>query len=308
MDKKISNEQKSNFLKKIRSKNVLKEIFFNLNKYKYLEIIKYNKYIQNKIEIGLNDYKEYLKTEIEIIPRKNRAKKPINFINVSNEKRSSYHIYFNDSTIETKRTDLTKNDDVSKIKIILDYEFKSFKGLFSDCNNCDKIIFKKINRRDIKDMSYMFNYCKSLRELNISLFNTEKVTNMSYMFYFCESLKELNLSNFNTINVTDMKYMFFGGYSLIKLNISNFNTINVKDMAYMFAYCSELKELDLSNFTTRKVKNMCWMFYACAFNNLDISNFNIKKDICMEGMFADCSDELIALIKKKYKKIKKEAF
>jgi len=242
MNKKSSNSLKNNLLKNIRSKHVLKEIFFYLNKYKYFEIIRYNKYIQNKIEIGLNDYKEYLKIEIEIIPKKNRAKKPINFINVSNEKRSSYHIYFNDSTIETKRTDLTRNDDVSKIKIILDYEFKSFKGLFSDCKNCEKIIFKKINRRDIKDMSNMFKYCNSLRELNISLFNTEKVTNMSNMFYFCESLKELDLSNFNTINVTDMSFMLYGGYSLLKLNISSFNTINVTDMRYMFSYCSELKE------------------------------------------------------------------
>jgi len=53
---------------------------------------------------------------------------------------------------------------------------------------------------------------------------------------------------------------------------------------------------------------MCWMFYACAFNNLNISNFNTKKVIDMEGMFADCSDELKAQIKKKYKKIKKEVF
>ena len=66
-----------------------------------------------------------MKAEIEIFPNKYRGKRQIKFINISNEKdESNYHIYFNDNTIEIKRTFFTSEDKVSKIKIILVYEFK----------------------------------------------------------------------------------------------------------------------------------------------------------------------------------------
>ena len=37
----------------------------------FLKIIKYNKNIQNKLNISINDYKEYNHIEIEIIPINN---------------------------------------------------------------------------------------------------------------------------------------------------------------------------------------------------------------------------------------------
>ena len=46
-------------LKKVRSKYVIKIIFENLKESKLLGIIKYNKYFQNKLEIGINHYKVY---------------------------------------------------------------------------------------------------------------------------------------------------------------------------------------------------------------------------------------------------------
>ena len=122
------NTSKNNLLKKIRSKWLLKQIFDNLENNKSLEIIKYNKNIQEKLEIGINDYKEeYLKIEIEIFPKKYRGKKQIKFINISNAvNKSHYHIFFNNNIIETKRTYFTGSDNISKIRIILDNEFKSF--------------------------------------------------------------------------------------------------------------------------------------------------------------------------------------
>ena len=49
-------EKINNFLKQIRSKYILKQIFDNLKENKLLEIIRYNKNIQKKLNKKLNDY------------------------------------------------------------------------------------------------------------------------------------------------------------------------------------------------------------------------------------------------------------
>ena len=84
---------------------------------------------------------------------------------------------------------LWKIEGIYLKKIILDYEFKSFKRLFSDGKNIEQISFKKFNRKDITDMSNMFSYCNSLTNIDLSNFNTQNVANMNCMFQFCKSLK-----------------------------------------------------------------------------------------------------------------------
>ena len=112
----------------IKSNNILKRIFKYLIKNKQLDIIKYNKKIQNKINIHINEYKEYSKIEIEIKPIENEYGK---FINIINKKEESYfHIYINDSIEEIKINCLTQFDKVTKIKIIIDYPVESFFELF----------------------------------------------------------------------------------------------------------------------------------------------------------------------------------
>ena len=39
-----------------------------MTKKKKLQIVKYNKKGQNRLDLGINDYKEYCEIEIEIIP------------------------------------------------------------------------------------------------------------------------------------------------------------------------------------------------------------------------------------------------
>ena len=95
-----------------------------------------------------------------------------------------------------------------KIKIIIDYQDKSFRELFYECKSIKSINFKKFYRNNITNMSWMFSDCSSLKELNLTNFNTNNVNDMSYMFNLCSSLKELKLTNFNTNNVKDMSYMF----------------------------------------------------------------------------------------------------
>ena len=156
---------------------------------------------------------------------------------------NNVRIYFNDNKEEIKRNYLNENENVEKLKIIIDYQIKSFEGLFENCECIEYMCFKKFYRNNIDNMGHMFSGCSSLKELDLSNFNTNNVTNMRCMFGLCSSLKKLNLSNFNTNKVTDMSCMFAGCSSLEELDISNFNTINVKKMKYMFSSCSkELKE------------------------------------------------------------------
>ena len=216
-----------------------------MSKRKSLETIRYNKNLQKRINININHYKAYSEIyssiELDIIPKKGEYGK---FINIYGEDKKFIHIYFNDNKKkEIGKTLLWKDDNVSKISIIIDYQIKSFSELFYNCECIESIKFKKFYRNNVTDMSWMFRGCSSLKELNLNNFNTNNVTNMSCMFYGCSWLKELNLNNFNINNVTDMNSMFHGCSSLKELNLNNFNTNNVTNMSDMFREC--LKELKL---------------------------------------------------------------
>ena len=261
----------------VKSNFILRMIFCYVKINRELQIIKHNKNLQNKLGINLNDIIEgsklYSSIEIEIKPVNNIYGK---FINISNEDKEYCKIYFDNSNEEIKRNYLNKNENVNIIKILINYQFKSFVDLFSGCECIKSLFFKKFYRNNITDFDSMFLGCKYLEELHLSNLITENATNMNSMFYGCSSLKELNISNFNTNNVLYMSFMFDGCSSLKELNLSNFNTDNVIDMYSMFYGCSSLKELNLSNFNTDKIID--------------------KKD-----MFNGCSDELKNKIKKKNK-------
>ena len=202
--------ESKDIFKNLKSDFFIQKVFYNLLKKKSLDIIKYNNNIKKRINISIKDYKEYSEIyssiEIEIKPVKNKYGE---FINM-NENEIYYHIYFNDNKEEIKRNYFNKNDNVSKfkiiivskIKIIIDYQVKSFHELFDSCECIEYINFKKFYRNNINNMGSMFYKCSSLKELNLSNFNTNNVTDMGFMFSGCSSLKELNLSNFNTNNVT----------------------------------------------------------------------------------------------------------
>ena len=129
-------ETSNDKLKKIKSNYFLEKLYDNILKKKTLEIVKYNKKIQNRLSINIKDYKEYSETftsiEMEIIPRKNIYGRFINIINENDE--LYYHIYFNDNINEIKnKYEIKEEDKVNKIKIIIDYQIISFEKLFYWC-------------------------------------------------------------------------------------------------------------------------------------------------------------------------------
>ena len=174
-------------IENIKSRYILSKIYDIMSKKKKLEIVKYNKKIQNRLNLCVKDYKEYSETftpiEIEIIPIKDKYGK---FININENDKLYYHIYFNDNKEEIKnKYYIEEEDKVKKIKIIIDYQIKSFEELFYWCECIESINFKKFYRNNIANMSYMFSKCYSLKELNLNNFNTNNVTNMSCMFSRC---------------------------------------------------------------------------------------------------------------------------
>ena len=139
-------------LKNIKSNYILSKVYANVNKKNTLEIVKYNKKLQNRLNLSINDYQEYYELiEIEIIPNKNKYGQ---FININENEKLYYHIYFNDNKEEIKNKYYIKEGDkVKKIKIIIDYQVKSFKELFYCCECIESINFKKFYRNNVK---YLF--------------------------------------------------------------------------------------------------------------------------------------------------------
>ena len=155
-------------LENIKSRYILSKIYNNMTIKKKLEIVKYNKKIQNRLNLDFKDYKEYGEIEIDIMPKKGEYGK---FINIDEDDELYYHIYFNDNKEEIKnKYEINEEDKITKIKIIIDYQVKSFEELFHDCCCIKSINFKKFYRNNITDMSLMFSGCYSLEELNLKNF------------------------------------------------------------------------------------------------------------------------------------------
>ena len=159
--------------------------------------------------------------------------KYVKFININKNDKLYYHIYFNCKKEEIKNKYKIKEEDkVTKIKIIIDYQVKSFKELFRFCECIESINFKKFYRNNITDMSWMFYECSSLKELNLSNWDTKNVINMSYMFNVCSSLASLP-------------------------DISKWDTSNVENMNCIFNKCSSLRFLpDISKWTTKNITTL----------------------------------------------------
>ena len=59
-------------IENLKSRYILSKIYDNMTIKKKLAIVKYNKRIQNRLNLNVKDYKEYCEIEIEIIPKKDK--------------------------------------------------------------------------------------------------------------------------------------------------------------------------------------------------------------------------------------------
>ena len=151
--KNISKNEQTKDLENVKSDYFLLKLLDIMKKNKLLNIIKYNKKLQKRLNLSINDYRDCTKIEIELKLVDNKYGK---FINIPDKKKEYYHIYFDDSNEEIKRNYLEENEKVKIIKIKIDYQVKSFKQLFMNRNKINSIFFKKFYRNNITNMSYMF--------------------------------------------------------------------------------------------------------------------------------------------------------
>ena len=69
----FKSKDSNNKFRDLKSDYFIQILFHIISKNKSLELIKYNKYIQKRINININDYKDYVEIyspiEIEVIPK-----------------------------------------------------------------------------------------------------------------------------------------------------------------------------------------------------------------------------------------------
>ena len=183
----------------IKADYFLEKVFNNLKKGKTLNIVKYNENIKKRININTNDYKEYSEKyssiEIEIKPVSNKYGE---FIKIKEEEEIYYHIYFNNKEEEIKRNYINEGEEIKIIRIKIDYQVKSFKNLFFDCEYIESIYFKKFYRTNINNMNGMFSGCSSLKEISLSKFNNIKSKYiLEKVFNNLKKGKTLNIVKYN---------------------------------------------------------------------------------------------------------------
>ena len=93
-----------NKFRNLKSVYFIQKFFGYMNERKSLEIIRYNKSIQKRINKNINHYKAYFETktsiELDIIPMKGNDG---GFININEEDKKYFHIYFNDNKKKLKK-------------------------------------------------------------------------------------------------------------------------------------------------------------------------------------------------------------
>ena len=181
-------------LKKVRSKYIIKIIFENLKESMLLGLIKYNKYLQNKLEIGINNYILYCKP-LTIKEFKTNPK--------------DINIPFN-KYIKKSESSNTFSDNVFIIIKALD---KIYYIVYTDTANSiisfdlinNLVKYKKTQKKDV--CTACFNHYQDNNKKRDLIMSIEPGTN---------SIKVFNFSNFNLIY--DFKNINKNGY----LNIANF--------------------------------------------------------------------------------------
>ena len=118
----ISKNEQTKEFKKLRSNFILKKIFILMEINKSLEILRYNKKLQKRLNISIDNYKKSSKIEIEL--KLSDYKYSEKFINIPDKGKKYYHIYFDNSNEEIKRNYLEYSDNFKMIKIKIDYQIK----------------------------------------------------------------------------------------------------------------------------------------------------------------------------------------
>ena len=131
-----STNKDKNKMKCIKCIYIFRQLIDNLKEVRLLKLIKYNKKLQKKLNLNINNYMEFQKIKIELNTFNAGIK--IFFIGMPIFKHSFFHIYFDDDKNEIKKNYFTTNENVTKITILIDRGIDSLRKLFSDCKCIEK--------------------------------------------------------------------------------------------------------------------------------------------------------------------------
>lgn len=150
------------------------------------------------------------------------------------------------------------------------------------------IIFPDIDLNQSNHQWRDFAYMQSLH------INNEKFTTYSYLFSNNQSLQDLQVVNC-THNLTTQKadYMFKGCSLLSSINLLDFEALQsgkITTIASMFSSCETLKTLT-GYINCEQAASMNNIFYYCkSIEELDLSNWNVKKVTTLSNIFNTCSN------------------
>lgn len=243
-----------NFARKIKSQYFIRNVFSMMFYKKYMNIIKYNKFIQGINGIGLLEYKKFDAEgpiEIEIIPTIGRFlnKKYISPLSCIIKLYDDKGEEIRDSRkIEVYDDFKMVTESLSKIKINIAANFYNFNDLFTECKGIKKI--KIISRKNNKmvNLEKLFYKCTSLESVDLSLFDTSKIFYMDYMFANCTSLKEIILKPYYLFSLNHIRNMDSMFRNCTSLEEVDFGCLKMEDfdivrMDYMFKNCSSLAKV-----------------------------------------------------------------
>ena len=238
-----------NVLDNIKSDYFVQLLFNMLQKNISFRIVNYNKYLQKKLNISIKDFIEcydlYGPTSIEIIPVTNKYGK---FINIRENEKKYYRIYFNDNKKEIKnKYSINEEDKITKINVKVNYKINPLGYLFEGCDCIESVHIRKYCRKSCSLYS-IIEGCASIKELSLSDFYENEISNMPSMFCDCKSIEKININNFYNNKVGNMPCTFNGCTSLKQVNISNFYNNKADNMPSTFSGCTSLKEVNISNF------------------------------------------------------------
>ena len=84
--------------------------------------------IQKKLDLSIKDYIKFSnEIVIELIPKIPLEEREHTFINIPEQSKRYFHIYFNNNHIEQQIKNISNDDDINKILIVVDREIISFK-------------------------------------------------------------------------------------------------------------------------------------------------------------------------------------
>ena len=110
----------------IISNLIFKTIFQNMTIKNFLNILRYNKAYQKRLNLTIQYYatfyREYQQIELDIITEENFDSKKYKFMIIDPKDRNYFHCFFNDEQEESQRL---ARENISKIKVKIDPELKS---------------------------------------------------------------------------------------------------------------------------------------------------------------------------------------